>query len=187
MLKNAAVERYTKALFDLAVEENSLDQFNQELIEINRLLTDQPDLERLLNHPQIPDFEKRDLIKRILGSEFSPLILNFILLLIDKGRQTLLKDIIEYFQYLVKEARGIVEVQVYTAFELSSENESKLKQKLKELTGKEVELQVTVDPSLIGGIRLRIGDKVIDGSIKRHLERMREDLAQIQVSQLGVS
>lgn len=186
MLKSGAVERYARALFDLAVEENQLDQFNQELTEIHGLITGQEDLKKLLHHPRIPEADKKDLMKRILG-DASPMIVNFIMLLIDKGRISLLKGIIEHFQDMVREAKGIIEVQVYTALELTAALEAKLAEKLKKLTEKEVELKVQVDPGLIGGMKLRIGDKVIDGSIQTHLERIKENLGQIQVSQLGVS
>ncbi len=187
MIKGGAVERYGKALFELAVEESQLDRFVAELKEIYKLLENHTDLVKLLNHPRIQEGDKKDLMKRILDNQVSPLILNFIMLLIDKGRESLLKDIIKFFQRLAKEARGILEVQVLTALELTSDNQAKLSAKLQEFTGKVVDLQVTVDPTLIGGLRLRIGDQVIDGSVQRHLERIKENLAQIQVSQVEVS
>lgn len=187
MMKDGAVERYARALFDLAVEEKQVDRFEQELNEIQQLLNSNADLEKLLYHPRVQENDKKDLMKKILGTQVSPLILNFIMLTIDKGRVDLLKGIITYFKHLTREAKGIVEVQVQAAFELTPENRTKLVAKLKQLTGREIDLKETVDPSLIGGMRMRIGDKVIDGSIQRHLERIKENLAQIQVSQLGVS
>lgn len=187
MLKNGAIERYAKALFDLAVEERQEDQFGQELIEIRTILTSHPDLERLLYHPQVQGADKKEMMKRIFDGQVSPLILNFMLLLIDKGRIDLLKSMVEHYQQLVREAKGILEVQVETAYELTSEDRAKLAAKLKQMTGKEVEMKEVVNRALIGGLRVRIGDQVIDGSIQRHLERMKETLAQVQVSQLGVS
>ncbi len=187
MLENSAVERYGKALFELAVEENQLGLFGKELSGIYDILVNHSDLERLLNHPRIQEDDKKDLMNKILGSEVSPLILNFIMLIIDKGRESLLKEIIKYYQYLEREARGILEVEVFTAFELTSDNQQKLNTKLSKLTGKEVELKMMIDSTLVGGIKLKIGDQIIDGSIKRHLELIKENLANIQVSQLGVS
>lgn len=187
MLRNGAVERYARALFELAVEEGRINEFSQDLQGIHQILTDHSDLEKLLYHPRIRENEKKDLMKRLLGDKVSPLVLNFIMLTIDKGRETLLKSIIEYYEHLAKEAKGIVEVQVYTAFELTSANEAELTAKLQQMIGKSVELQVTVDRSLIGGMKLRIGDRVIDGTIQRHLERLQENLTKVQVSQLEVS
>lgn len=187
MIKNLAVKRYGKALYELAVEEDSLDLFNQELTDIAELMDQHPDLEKVINHPRIPEKKKNELVKKILGDGISPMVVHFITLLIDKDRQYFLKDIIMYFQHLVKEAKGIMEVEVTTAYELDSDEEEALKDKMKKLTGKEIELEIEVDPGQIGGMRLRIGDKVIDGTIKRHLERLKDDLSQIQVSQLGVS
>jgi F-type H+-transporting ATPase subunit delta len=187
MLKSRAVERYAKALFDLAVEECQVDQFGQELTEIRTILADYPDLERLLYHPQVQGSDKKEMMSRIFAGQVSPMVLNFMLLIIDKGRIDLLKAMGEYYHQLAREAKGIIEVQVETAFELASEDRAKLAAKLKQMTGKEVEMKEMVNRTLIGGIRVRIGDKVIDGSIQRHLERMKETLAQVQVSQLGVS
>lgn len=187
MLTNSAVERYASALFELAQEEEELDQFDNELNEIYKILRNNPELEKVLYHPRIQASDKKIIMKKILTKEFSPLIINFMMLIIDKGREILLKEIIRYFQNLALEARGIIQIQVYTAMELTSKIETKLAEKLQKLTQKEVELKITVDPSLIGGIKLRIGDKIIDGTILQHLERMRENLAQIQVSQLEVS
>lgn len=187
MLKNQTAERYAQALFDLAVENKQLEGFSTELKAIVGLLEDYPDLEKIFYHPQIQENDKKQLIKRLLKSTVSPLLMNFLLLIIDKGRETLLREISLYFQYLARQARGIMEVQVYTPLELSSENEIKLIEKLGELTGKEIQLTIIEEPALIGGLKLRIGDKLIDGSIQRHLESIRENLSQIQVSQLEVS
>ncbi len=187
MLKSSAVERYAKALFDLAVEEKQLESFGKELAGIYDILLNHPDLEKLLYHPRILEDDKKDMMKKILESVVSPLVLNFILLVIDKGRESILKEIIEHFQYLEREARNIMEVQVFTAFKLTSDNQKKLISKLGGLTNKVIELKETIDPSLIGGIKLRIGDQIIDGSIQRHMELIKENLANIQVSQLGVS
>lgn len=187
MLKNKTTERYAKALFDLAVEKKQLESFSNELQEIIGLLADYPDLAKIFYHPQIQENDKKQLMRRLLKTTVSPLILNFLMLIIDKGREPFLKEIVLYFQRLAREARGILEVQVYTPLELSLENQTKLISKLGELTGNEVELKIYKDPALIGGLKLRIGDKIIDGSIQRHLESIKENLAQIQVSQLEVS
>lgn len=187
MLKNGAIERYARALFDLAAEEKQVDRFGQELQEIQTVFASYPDLERLLYHPQIQDSDKKDMIQQIFDGQVSPLILNFMLLLVDKGRIDLFKGMVEYYQRLEREARGILEVRVETAFELTSDDRVKLAAKLKQMTGKEVEMKEIVNRELIGGMRVRIGDQVIDGSVQRHLERMKETLAKVQVSQLGVS
>lgn len=187
MIKQGAVERYARALFDLAKEEKEVDQFGQELTEIFALLQANAELEKLLYHPQVQESDKKEMMKKILQGQVKPLILNFILLLIDKGRINLLKGIIGLYHHLAQEAKGIVEVQVETAFALSPENRTNLTSKLKQMTGKEIAMKEVVNPALIGGIRVRVGDKVIDGTIERHLERIKESLAQLQVSQLGVS
>lgn len=187
MIKQSAAERYARALFDLAKEEKAIDQFGQDLTEVFALLQANTELEKLLYHPRVQESDKKEMMTKILRGQVKPLILNFILLLIDKGRINLLKEMIELYHQMAQEAKGIVEVQVETAFTLSPENRMNLTAKLKQMTGKEIAMKEAVNPALIGGIRIRVGDKVIDGTIERHLERIKESLAQLQVSQLGVS
>lgn len=182
MLKTEAVERYGRALFDIAVEENQLDQFIEELVGVKELLETSAELEKFLYHPRIQESDKKEVMDKLLASKVSPFILNFIKITIDKDREPLIKDIIDYFQDLARAAKNILQVQVETAFPLTSEDHAALTAKLSKLTGKVIELMVEVKPALIGGMRIRIGDRIIDGTIKRHLERIKENLVTTQVS-----
>lgn len=182
MLKTGAVERYARALFEVAVEENQLDRFIEELNAIKEILHANPELGKFLHDPRIQDTAKKDLIGRLLGTQVSPLIVNFVNITIDKDRATLLPAIIDYFQDLARNAKNIIKVRVETAFALDNVRRGKLIDRLEELTGKNIELEEHVIPALIGGMLIRIGDTIIDGTMKHHLERIRENLAQVQVS-----
>jgi F-type H+-transporting ATPase subunit delta len=98
------------------------------------------------------------------------------LLLFDKGRIVFLGDINEFYQKLADELKGVARAQLVSAVELSSETVEKIRTALSEKTGKEIILEVDQDPGLIGGIVTRIGDLVLDGSIKTQLLKMRETL-----------
>jgi len=176
MLNGALARRYVQALFELAVEMKVLDQIDSELRDLAQLIANNQELKYLLNHPNIEDEAKKETLGKILDSSVSELSRHFLFLLIDRRRQNLITLIQREFSRLANEARNIVEAKVTSAASLSSGQVEKLKQIIAKSTGKNVQLLTDVDPGLIGGAKLQIGDRVMDGSISTALNKMREEL-----------
>lgn len=174
MRYQGVARRYAKALFDLAVENNLLDQVAEELGMIRAAFNLEPGLREAVESRLVPRQEKKKILTGLAGREFSPPVTNFLLLVVDKGREKQIGAIVEEFGRLLDEARGMTDAEVLTAVELGDEEERLLAERLRSLTGREVRLRVQKDPSLIGGLVIKIGDKRIDGSVKRRLEELRK-------------
>ena len=177
-MKNLAIaRRYAKALLLIGKEDNQVDTYRQELEDFSALIKKEGALEQAINNP-LYNAEGR---KKVLGSVIEKLALSqvmksFLTLLFDKGRFGYLSSINDFYQKLADELEGIARASLVSATELSSETVDKIRNTLSDKTGKDIILEVEQDPGLIGGIVTRIGDLVLDGSIKTQLLNMRESL-----------
>lgn len=179
-----ADKTYGQALFDLAVEEQKVDTFAEQIDAVYRLFNENPDLERLLRHPKIVSEEKEAVIKRCFDGRVDDEITGFLLIVVKAGRQAEFLRIFEYFLEAVKAYRHIGTAYVTSAVELTAVQKEAIKARLLELTDNvSYEIHYRVDESLIGGVVIRIGDKVVDSSIKTQLDMMTRDLLNIQLSE----
>jgi F-type H+-transporting ATPase subunit delta len=177
-MKNLAIaRRYAKALLLIGKEDGQTEMYRDELAGFSELMAKHQALEQAINNP-LYNAEGR---KKVLGSILEKLALSatmksFLTLLFDKGRLIYLSSINDFYQKLADELKGIARASLVSATALSSETVEKIRKTLSERTGKDIILDVQQDPELIGGIVTRIGDLVLDGSIKTQLLNMRESL-----------
>lgn len=176
-----AANVYSEALFSLALEEGRIDELQKELKILCDLIGANPEFMEFLTTPKISKEEKRTFVDSVLGDKFSQEIVNLTKVLIDKKRAGELPDIVEVFDKSVLSHHDLVSAAAYSAVALSAAEMDALKAKLAQLTGKAISLENIIDPSVIGGIRLKVGDRVIDGSLKRRLEDLKGNLAQLIV------
>lgn len=178
MIGNVVARRYAKALVEtVAEEELDFDAVQGDLEELAGVIEGNLDLKRLLYSPSIRYEVKKGILEDILGRvRPTDLSATFIRLLLEKGRLRYLASIAETFEYLANERRGRIKVNVTSAAPLAKRDLARLKEELKEATGKTVIIDTAVDPSLVGGLVVRVGDRVLDGSIKHKLAAMRESL-----------
>lgn len=176
-----AAHVYSEALFSLALEENRIDELENELKVLCGLATENPEFMELLVTPKVSKEEKRSFVDSVLVGKFSQEIVNLTKVLIDKKRCSELLDIAEVFHNTILTHRDVVAASAYSAVPLSAAELEALKAQLIKLTGKQISLDNIVDSSVIGGIRLKVGDRVIDGSLKRRLEDLKDNLAQLIV------
>lgn len=176
--------KYSLALFQLGKEKDKLFDFKRELLEIKNILKNK-ELKDFLFHPQIKTEDKKKLLQKVF-SDMSTLLANFLNLLFDKRRAIYLDDIIEEFINLVKEEEKILEVEVITAIELSENLITELKNTLSKKLDNQIELVTRIDSSIIAGMIIKIGDQIIDGSIKNSLNSLADNLTGLAVSELGV-
>ncbi len=185
-MRGPVAGRYAQALYDIASEEKNLpkyksmvDRIESELKEVRAILDENIELQRLLYHPQITAAAKKELLDQLFKGKISEVTGNFLALLVDRRRETYFGDIVDEFVALANADRGIVDARVTTAVELNDTEKGELSGILARLTGKKVQTSYAVDPSIIGGVIVRMGDKIIDGSVKTRLTTLKDRLKAI--------
>ena len=174
---------YGDALFEAAREQKSLDTLFEEAKALKTVFQENQELIGLLNHPQIVKEEKLSIMGACFQNRISDEMMGFLTTVVDKGRQKDLPAILTYFTDRVKEFKKIGTASVTTAVELSAAQKKQVTEKLLAVTEYvEFEMQYLVDPSLIGGMVIRIGDRVVDSSIKTQLRELKRRLMSVQLS-----
>lgn len=181
MLKGAVSRRYARALFDIATAKGIVDQLEAEISGIVEVFNTNEELPSLLHHPRITDAEKIALAEEVFQGKVSDEALNFVRLLLARHRIVFLEDILAEYTELANETRNMVQAQVTTAVPMEENEQQQIKEKLVKMTGKQVQLSAKVDSSIIGGVVVRLGDTVIDGSVARQLAVLKDKLKQVQV------
>ena len=172
----SAVSTYAEALFQAARERDELDETLENLKEFVNALHESEELREFFYGPQIPEGQKRRAIDA-LTEEMGTSISNFLKVLIDNDRAEILEDVVPPFEERVREHQGRVEVELTTAVELSDEELDRVKERLgKILDGRDVELETSVDPNLVGGAVFRVGERMIDGSVRGQLRGLRNKM-----------
>lgn len=181
MLAGGVAKRYAQALYELAVEKNQLESLEKELLQIASVLETSEDLSKILYNPRVDAQEKIAFLEQLFKGQLSELTANFLGVVVEKSREMYLISMINEYVRLADEARNIAKATVYSAFKLNNKVLAQLKDKLAKITCKDTVLETVVQPELIGGIVVRIGDKVYDASVKNNLGRLRDQLKQIQL------
>jgi len=177
-------KRYAQALFELVKEKNRVEEVARDLEGVAGLFREVRELAAWLKHQGIPAEEKKSLFRRILADRVSPITLNFVLLLCDRKREGYLESICEQFRSLALEDAGLVEGEVRSALPLGPEQVKALEERFSEITGRRVRLKAKAEPQLIGGLVVKIGDRVWDGSLAQRLRSLKEHLAGTSLEQL---
>ncbi len=174
-------KRYASALFEVAFEEQNYEKVKDELNFILDCFKKEPQLYQLLRSPLITTDEKKDIISNIYKDKLSVEVFNFLRVVIDKGREEHMEAMVKEYSILADGVKNKVEAVAITAVPMDKKDLLKLQQNLSESSGKNIQLQNQVDPTIIGGVLVKIGDKVIDGTVKSRLANMQEQLSQILV------
>jgi len=171
----AAVRRYAQAVFELADEQGTLDQWERDLRSLAEAFQD-PMVATYFDSPQVSAQQKLATAEQIIGPEAQPLMRNLVGLLIERRRIRDVPQVYNLFHDRLLERQGIAVGEVTTAVPLSPEEIELVRQRLGQVVGKRVEIRTTVDPEIIGGIVARIGDELIDGSVIGQLRKLRARL-----------
>lgn len=173
---SGVAKRYARALFEVAKERGLIDQIETELKIFVEAVNQNAELTKILMHPHIDSQAKKDLLKDVFQSQVAEETMNFVGVLIDNGRESDLAEIAYAYVGLANEERGIADATVTTAKPLSSEEQAQLADQFGKLLNKTLRIQTVVDPSIMGGVVVKIGDRLYDGSIKRKLEHFAHQL-----------
>jgi len=176
-LKSASLQ-YANALADIALAQGAAGSALKQLADFGNVYAESPELRNFLASPAVDRNAKHGVIEKLvarLGA--SKIIRNFLLVVIDHNRTHILPEIVNAFQEVVRQRQGIAEAEVSTAIELSAAQKAEFAFTLERMTGKRVETKYSLEPALLGGAVVRIGDAIYDGSLRQRLNAMRARLA----------
>ncbi|MDI3327827.1 MAG: F0F1 ATP synthase subunit delta [Alicyclobacillaceae bacterium] len=180
MKDGGVAKRYANALFAAAEEKADPVAVEAELEQVLEWWRSNPEVPRFFAHPTVPRSVKKETAAKLFGDRVSKLMLNFLYVLLDHRREGYLPQIAAEYRRRVDEARGRIDARIESALPLAEEEIRQLADHLKRKTGKDVSVRVEVNPALIGGARVRVGDRVWDASLLGRLERFRGQLKQLQ-------
>lgn len=173
-------EEYGKALWKLALEEGKTKEYLETLEGVGKIFAENPEYGKLLDTPAIPKEEKLALLDRSFGM-IETNLLNFLKILCERRAVRYIGGCVSAYRKLYREANNICEASCVTAVPLSDKQRQALTQKLSSITGKTIELSCQTDPSVIGGVVLRMDGRQFDGSIRARLDEFRKNLAKVIV------
>jgi F-type H+-transporting ATPase subunit delta len=176
--RETAARRYAEAAFQIGRADGTLDAWERDLAAVGELLS-HAELRRLIEHPVVPYAAKEQLLRRATGHTVGAEVLSLVLLMVRRGRPRAIDRMIAHFGELLRRERGIVLAEVRSALALEPEQRQAVSERLTELTGETVEMNEVVDETLIGGIAVRIGDRLYDASVRSRLERLRARLTAV--------
>ena len=170
-----AARRYAEAAFELGKRDDTLDQWRDDLRLANALLGEEL-VSRVVDNPALPFAERTRVIDELLANRVGRPVRNLVTVLSERSRLELLPAIVAEYQRLLNRERGIATAIVTSAAPLTDEETQALEERLRTITGSDVELDVRIDEGLIGGLTVRVGDRLLDASVRGRLERLRDQL-----------
>lgn len=169
---------YAKALMSVADDNNAADQVGGEVANLLEVLASSDELIGFLSNPLMAPDSKKEVLRQIAEGNVSGFVLNFLMLLVDRGRIAFLQPVLQQYQALLRERNQTVLADVTSAVELSDDQQNAIRDRVKAMTGaNSVELSIQNDPSLIGGLVIKVGSQVIDASLRGQLRRIGMQLA----------
>lgn len=176
MLKGATARRYATAIFEIALEQGNVDRWRDDVRQIAEYFGNRR-LLFVLREPKIPAPRKEAIVRDLLAAKIQPQALNAALLLVERGLAVLAPAIAAHFEKLYNDYRGQAVAQVTTAIPLDDDLRAQITGELRQMTGKRILLDERVDPSILGGAIARVGDTLIDGSLRRRFILLRQQIA----------
>ena len=176
MLNIQLASKYATAIFEIAKDEKNLDGYDKDLARVRADVFSIPDAVKFFQNPLVPQKAKKDLLTRAFDKEISATVMNFLMLLVDKKRIGVFNEIYDIFTNLKNKEQGILIADVTTAFPLTKRQQDALIKKLMSLTGRKIQIRTHKDTSILGGVILKIGDKLIDGSAAGKLRALRSSM-----------
>jgi F-type H+-transporting ATPase subunit delta len=177
LIEESLATGYAQALFEVAEKRGGADDIEKDLDGIKDLLETNRKFRDILYHPSITRTEKKGLIDKIIAPQCSSKwVKNLLYILVDKRRERMLDFLPDVFKGVARRIRGVISVKVQTVFPLTESRLDKLKGNLEKLTKKKVELETEINKEIIGGMVIRIENKIIDGSVVNHLKNLKKNL-----------
>ncbi|MCF6138902.1 F0F1 ATP synthase subunit delta [Pseudalkalibacillus berkeleyi] len=173
----SVAKRYAAALFEVVRDNGSLDLTEKELRNVQAVIEDNDKLLTILNHPKISVTEKKSLLTKVFGTEISQPVQSTILLMVDRKREAMISNMVDQYILLANEERGVADATVYSVRILSDEEQQAISKTFAERVNvKELRVENVIDQDLIGGIKVKIGNRIFDGSVSGKLNRIQRQL-----------
>lgn len=169
-------DRYAESLFDLAKEENKVTQYLDDIKLVGEVLDSDPQIVQLFNHVLIENDKKIQLLDQSFKGNVDQYVLNFLKLLVQSRRIRYIDDIVKSYIKLSNQYLGIEEGMIYTPYELTDQQIQDIEKAISQKENKKVTLKVSIDPSLLGGIKVQIANRIYDGTIKNKVEMLKKEL-----------
>jgi F-type H+-transporting ATPase subunit delta len=176
-LRSASLQ-YATALADIALEQGAADPVRKQLEDFGAAYAESAELRSVLSSPAVERTAKHGVIEKLatrMGA--SRIVRNFLFIVVDNQRTHLLPEILQTFEDMIRQRQGVAEAEVTSAAELTAPQKTQLQQTLERLTGRKIQAKYSLDPALLGGAVVRIGDTIYDGSVRNRLNQMRARLA----------
>jgi F-type H+-transporting ATPase subunit delta len=176
-LKSASLQ-YANALADVALAQGAADAALKQLNDVAAAFATSGELRNVLASPAVPREAKHSVIEKIAArAGAGKIIRNFLFVIADHQRTHILPEIVAAFEDVIRQRQGVAEAEISSAVELSAAQKKKFAQTLERITGKKIEAKYSLDPTLLGGAVVRVGDTIYDGSVRSSLNEMRARLA----------
>ncbi len=169
-------DRYAESLFDLAKEENKVTQYLDDIKLVGEVLDSDPQIVQFFNHVLIENEKKIQLLDQSFKGNVDQYVLNFLKLLVQSRRIRYIDDIVKSYIKLSNQYLGIEEGMIYTPYELTDQQIQDIEKAISQKENKKVTLKVSIDPSLLGGIKVQIANRIYDGTIKNKVEMLKKEL-----------
>jgi F-type H+-transporting ATPase subunit delta len=175
-LKSASLQ-YANALADIALAQGAAAPVVQQLGDFSAAYAASAELRNVLSSPAVSKEEKRGIVEKMAARlSSSKIVCNFLFIVIDHQRTRLLPEMFETFQNVLRERQGVAEAEIFSPVALNDAQKKEMTQTLERVTGKTIEAKFSLDPNLLGGARVRVGDTIYDGSLRNRLDSLRERL-----------
>jgi len=172
--------RYAKALSEVAGDPQRMREVHEEVSAAVGILEGEPGLVKMLKHPSMGSGQRAETIERIFKSSLSELGCRFLVYAARRGRLEILRNVLDLLEELILQAEGVVRAKIETAIKLDKKYKEKVRLTLERMTNKKIQMTCEINERLIGGIRIQVGDQQIDGTVRRNLETLREQLRNIR-------
>ena len=176
-MRSASLQ-YATALADIALEQGAAEPVKKQLEDFGAAYGESTELRNVLSNPAVERTAKHGVIEKLAGRlGASRIVRNFLFIVVDNQRTHLLPEILQTFEAVIRQRQGAAEAEVTSAAELTVPQKTQLQQTLEGLTGRKIQAKYSLDPALLGGAVVRIGDTIYDGSVRNRLNQMRARLA----------
>ncbi|MGN0004785.1 MAG: ATP synthase F1 subunit delta [Candidatus Gastranaerophilaceae bacterium] len=176
-IKNSrTAKKYAEALFETSETQGNTERVLTEISDVRKVFEENSELQRFLTNPIITANDKKDAVKQIFGNDFLEITINFLYLLADNSRFDIFEEIEKELNELEKEKNNLITVKAVSAIEIKDYLKEKLVNKLQTILSKRVEVEYSVNPSIIGGLILEVNGKTVDDSVETKLKNIKKQL-----------